>query len=41
MLTNAKSWSNHQIVSGDWLKVTPDAGQDSAFKCADAWHVPH
>jgi len=41
MVTEPKSWSNRQMVSGDWLKARPDAGQENALRCADAWHVPH
>ena len=41
MLTAARPWGNRQVVSGDWLKVKPDAGETNAAKCADAWHVAH
>jgi hypothetical protein len=41
LLTNPRPWNNLQVVGDDWLKVGPNVDQQSAYKCADTWHVPH
>lgn len=41
MLTEPKPWNNLKVVGDDWLKAGPHVDQQSAYKCADTWHVPH